>query len=70
MAEVMIVTWKPPCLVFEPTPLKGAFMKQSLSEHGEAGKGPAIECPQAADSGCPCILSCPADPGSPPILVS
>lgn len=50
---------------FEPAPLKGAFMKQSLSEHGEAGKGPAIECPQAADPGCPCILSFPADPGSP-----
>lgn len=31
MAEVMIVTWKPPCLVFEPTPLKGASVEAELS---------------------------------------
>lgn len=63
MAEVMIVTWKPPCLVFEPNPLQGASenwgLRQTLPEHGEAGEGPVIECPQAADPG-----------QSPPALVS
>lgn len=46
------------------------LLRQNLPEHGEAGKGPVSECPQAANPGCPCILSCPADPGSPPVLVS
>lgn len=63
MAEVMTVTWKPPCLVFEPNPLQGASenwgLRQTLPEHGEAGEGPVIECPQAADPG-----------QSPPVLVS
>lgn len=63
MAEVMTVTWKPPCLVFEPNPLQGASenrgLRQTPPEHGEAGEGPVVGCPQAADPG-----------QSPPVLVS
>ena len=56
MAEVMIVTWKPPCLVFEPTPRREHLLRQSFPEHGEAGKGPVMELILAVLVSCPVQL--------------